>query len=93
MRFSRAVTLCLLFLMFGVCVFSNLFATVYVLLVFFGLEIHEQFVGPINLGLQVKASLLFHVVGRKIPFELLSTKLEFGKKVRKTEKRKGRNAI
>ena len=48
-----------------------LFASINVLLVFFGLEFHEHFMGPVNLGLQVKASLLAHIVGLKVSFELL----------------------
>ena len=38
---------------------------------FFFLEFFEQFVGTIDLGLEVETSLLVHVVGRKVPLELL----------------------
>ena len=51
--------------------FAFLFASIDVLLVLFGLEFHEQFVGSVDFGLQVKASLLADIVGFKVSLELL----------------------
>jgi hypothetical protein len=52
---------------------------------FFFLEFFEQFVGTIDLGLEVETSLLVHVVGRKVPLELLYIRL---KKISNTIKEK-----
>jgi len=63
----------LVVVMLLLCVRSSL-----VFLSLFFLEVFEQFVGPIYLGLDVKASLLAHVVRFKVPLELFLDNFRIG---------------